>query len=68
MSALEAAWRQATGKPLPQAVRDWVTGHHDDPVRPAEGEWTHNLSVDWPMVSGAGTDVLRTADSRFLSD
>src|SRR5262249_62030082 len=31
MPALEAAWPQVTGHPLPQAVRDYVTSHHHDP-------------------------------------
>jgi tetratricopeptide (TPR) repeat protein len=29
MPALEEAWQQATGQPLPQAVRDYVTSDHD---------------------------------------
>jgi tetratricopeptide (TPR) repeat protein len=29
MTALEQTWRQVTGQPLPQAVRDYVTSHHD---------------------------------------
>jgi hypothetical protein len=28
--ALETAWQQITGQPLPQAVRDHITSHHDD--------------------------------------
>jgi tetratricopeptide (TPR) repeat protein len=30
MSALEHAWRQATGQPVPQAVRDYITSHRDE--------------------------------------
>ena len=30
MPALEAAWRQTTGQPVPQTVRDYITCHHDD--------------------------------------
>ncbi|MCW2890547.1 MAG: hypothetical protein JWO75_36 [Actinomycetia bacterium] len=30
MPALEEAWRQATGQPLPQPVRDYTTSHHDE--------------------------------------
>jgi tetratricopeptide (TPR) repeat protein len=29
MPALEEAWQQATGQPLPQAVRDYITSYHD---------------------------------------
>ena len=29
MPALEAAWQQVTGQPLPQPVRDYITSHHD---------------------------------------
>ncbi len=29
MPALEAAWQQATGQPLPQPVRGYITSHHD---------------------------------------
>ena len=28
--ALQAAWRQVTGQPVPPPVRDYLTGHHDD--------------------------------------
>jgi hypothetical protein len=28
--ALEAAWRQVAGQPVPQAVRDYIAGHRDD--------------------------------------
>jgi tetratricopeptide (TPR) repeat protein len=28
--ALEAAWQQITGQPVPQPVRDYITSHHDD--------------------------------------
>jgi tetratricopeptide (TPR) repeat protein len=31
MPALEEAWQQATGQPVPQPVRDYVTSHHDYP-------------------------------------
>ena len=32
MPALEHTWRQVTGQPVPQAVRDYLTGHHgEDP-------------------------------------
>ena len=30
MPALEAAWQQITGQPVPQAVRDYITSHPDD--------------------------------------
>jgi tetratricopeptide (TPR) repeat protein len=30
MPALEEAWRQVTGQPLPQPVRDYTTSHHDE--------------------------------------
>ena len=30
MPALEAAWQQVTGQPVPQALRDYITSHHDD--------------------------------------
>ena len=30
MPALEEAWQQITGQPVPQAVRDYITSHHDD--------------------------------------
>jgi tetratricopeptide (TPR) repeat protein len=30
--ALEAAWRQVTGQPVPQPVRDYLHSHHDDPT------------------------------------
>ncbi len=29
MPALEAAWQQITGQPVPQPVRDYITSHHD---------------------------------------
>ena len=29
LPALEQAWQQVTGQPVPQAVRDYVTSHHD---------------------------------------
>ena len=29
--ALQNAWQQATGQPLPQQVHDYVTAHHNDP-------------------------------------
>jgi tetratricopeptide (TPR) repeat protein len=29
LPALEQAWQQATGQPVPQAVRDYITSHHD---------------------------------------
>ena len=29
--ALEAAWRQVTGQPVPQPVRDYIASHHDTP-------------------------------------
>jgi tetratricopeptide (TPR) repeat protein len=29
MPALQAAWQQITGQPVPQAVRDYITSHHD---------------------------------------
>ena len=28
--ALEATWRQITGQPVPQQVRDYIASHHDD--------------------------------------
>ena len=31
MPALEQAWRQVTGQPVPQVVRDYITSHHDEP-------------------------------------
>jgi tetratricopeptide (TPR) repeat protein len=31
MPALEEAWQQATGQPVPQSVRDYITSHHDQP-------------------------------------
>ena len=30
IAALEAAWQQITGQPVPQAVRDHITSRHDD--------------------------------------
>ena len=30
MPALEAAWQQITGQPVPQAVRDYLTSRHDE--------------------------------------
>ena len=30
MPALEETWRQVTGQPVPQPVRDYITSHHDD--------------------------------------
>ncbi len=30
LPALQQAWQQITGQPLPQAVRDYITSHHDD--------------------------------------
>jgi tetratricopeptide (TPR) repeat protein len=33
MPALDETWRQVTGQPLPQPIRDYVTGHQD--VQPA---------------------------------
>ena len=30
MPALQAAWQQLTGQPVPQAVRDYLTSHPDD--------------------------------------
>jgi tetratricopeptide (TPR) repeat protein len=30
MPALEEAWRQVSGQPVPQAVRDYITSHHDE--------------------------------------
>jgi len=30
MPALEQAWREVTGQPVPQAVRDYVTSHRDE--------------------------------------
>ena len=30
MPALEQAWRQVTGQPVPQAVRDYITSHHGE--------------------------------------
>ena len=30
MPALEQAWQQITGQPVPQAVRDYITSHHDE--------------------------------------
>jgi hypothetical protein len=30
MPALEQAWRQATGQPVPQPARDYVISHHHD--------------------------------------
>jgi hypothetical protein len=30
MPALEQAWQQATGDPVPQAVRDYITSHRDE--------------------------------------
>ena len=29
MPALEEAWRQVTREPVPQAIRDYITSHHD---------------------------------------
>jgi tetratricopeptide (TPR) repeat protein len=29
ISVLEEAWQQATGQPVPQPVRDFITSHHD---------------------------------------
>jgi tetratricopeptide (TPR) repeat protein len=31
MPALEEAWLQVTGQPVPQPVRDYITSHHDEP-------------------------------------
>jgi len=30
MPALERTWQQITGQPVPQAVRDYLTSHHDE--------------------------------------
>jgi tetratricopeptide (TPR) repeat protein len=30
--ALETTWRQVTGQPVPQPVRDYLHSHHDDPT------------------------------------
>jgi tetratricopeptide (TPR) repeat protein len=30
MPALEETWQQITGQPVPQAVRDYITSHHDE--------------------------------------
>ena len=30
MPALEQAWEQVTGQPVPQAVRDYVNSHQDE--------------------------------------
>jgi tetratricopeptide (TPR) repeat protein len=30
LPALQAAWQQVTGKPVPQAVADYITSRHDD--------------------------------------
>ena len=30
MPALEQTWQQVTGQPVPQAVRDYFTSHHDE--------------------------------------
>jgi hypothetical protein len=30
MPALQSAWRQVTGQPLPQPVYDYIISHHDD--------------------------------------
>ena len=30
MPALEQAWQQVTGQPVPQPVRDYITSHHDE--------------------------------------
>ena len=30
MPALEQAWRQVTGQPVPQPVRDYIASHPDD--------------------------------------
>jgi hypothetical protein len=30
MAALEECWQQVTGRPVPQAVRDYITSHTDD--------------------------------------
>jgi hypothetical protein len=30
MPALEEAWQQITGQPVPQPVRDYITSHHDE--------------------------------------
>jgi tetratricopeptide (TPR) repeat protein len=30
LPALEAAWHEATGQPLPATVRDWITSHQDE--------------------------------------
>jgi tetratricopeptide (TPR) repeat protein len=35
LPALEEGWRRVTGEALPQAVRDYVTSHHDD-TQPGE--------------------------------
>jgi tetratricopeptide (TPR) repeat protein len=34
MPALQAAWLQVTGQPVPQPVRDYLTSHHDDKAPP----------------------------------
>jgi hypothetical protein len=31
MPALEQTWRQVTGQPVPQPVRDYITSHPDEP-------------------------------------
>ena len=37
MPALEEAWRQVTGQPLPRQVRDYITSHQDQAKAP-EGQ------------------------------
>jgi tetratricopeptide (TPR) repeat protein len=35
LPALEQAWQQVTGQPVPQPVRDYITSHHDE--QPGDG-------------------------------
>jgi tetratricopeptide (TPR) repeat protein len=37
LPALEAAWREASGQPVPQAVLDYVADHRDDQAEPPSG-------------------------------
>jgi hypothetical protein len=30
LPALQAAWQQITGQPVPQAIRDYIASHPDD--------------------------------------
>jgi tetratricopeptide (TPR) repeat protein len=38
MPALQAVWHQVTGQPVPQAVRNYITSHHDESLEASHGQ------------------------------